>query len=158
MINSITNNPSLLGQLSPPTDLLTLEIKNELQERAQTKVNDAVATLEADKDQQWQLMLGQSYVDTQKSAVNAYTISAHGEALYETDSKVKQPSTLTDVYNEFLNEYLQAKYEKLPEVKPPIYNDEPVTIQPMSYEDNVKIQSYMSIQRPTDNSLLHLSA
>jgi len=158
MINSITNNSYSVGQIPSPADLITPEMENKLQDRAQTTVDEAVATIESDKNKQWQLMLGQSYIDTQKAAINAYVLSTHGEDLYETDNKVKQSATLTELYNESLKEYIQAKYEQLLEVKPPFYNTEPVTVQPMPDEGNAKVQSYMSIQRPTENSLLHLSA
>ncbi len=154
MINSIGNNSYPIQPL--PADSISPEIQNELKDRAQIKVDEAVATLEAKKDQQWQHLLAQSYVDTQKAVINAYTLSAQGEALYDTNSE-KKPSSLTDVYHEALNDYIQDKYEQVGDVKPPI-NDDLVTTLPMPYEDNVKIQSYMSIQRPIESSLLHLSA
>lgn len=62
------------------------------------------------------------------------------------------------VNTQFLNEYIQAKDESLPKVGSPIHIDELVMIKPASYEDNAKIQRYISIQRTTDSSLLHISA
>ncbi|MCJ8320875.1 MAG: hypothetical protein MJK12_14645 [Colwellia sp.] len=157
MINSIGNN-SYFIQPSSPSDFISHETQNKLQDSAQVKVDESAATIKENKNQQWQLMLAQSYVDTQKAAVNAYMLSATGETLYDGQTDDKQASTITGVYDELLNEYLQAKYESLPLAKPELANDELVNIQPMPYQTNEKTQQYMSIQRPTENSLLHLSA
>ena len=156
MINSIGNN-SYPVQPQSTGDFVSTETQNKLQDSVQIKVDEATETLNENKNQQWQLMLAQSYVDTQKSAVNAYMLSATGETLYDTQGNKKQDSTLTDIYDEFLTDYLLAKYEKLPEVKPASYDDELISIQTLTHETNEKSQQYMSIQRPTENSLLHLS-
>lgn len=157
MINSISNN-SYTTQSQSPVNFISPETLNKLQDGTQVKVDEAAATVEANKNKEWQLTLAQSYVNAQKAAVNAYTLSANGETLYDTQNSDKQASTLTEVYDELASNYLKEKYEMLPEVKPPINNDELGYIQPMPHEMNEKTQQYMSIQRPTDNSLLHLSA
>jgi len=156
MINSISNNTYSI-QPQSPADFISFETQNKLQDGTQARVDEATATIEDNKNKQWQLMLAQSYADTQKAVVNAYMLSATSETIYDTQSDKKQPSTLTNVYDELLNEYLQAKYEVLPQVTAKQFDDELVNIQPMPYVENDKAQQYMSIQRPIENSLLHLS-
>ena len=155
MINNISNNAYPVQPI-PPVNWITPEIKNELKDNAQSKIDDALNTIEENKNKDWQLTLGQSYVNTQKAAVNAYMLSANGETLYDTENSNHKTSSLSDIHSQLLNEYLAVKYDKLSNIEPVKTLDEIENVQPLLHVEDSKIQSYLSIQRPTDSSLLHL--
>ena len=154
MISNITNNV-YPAQPVPPINWITPEVKNELKDSAQAKIDDALNTIEENKNKDWQLTLGQSYVNTQKAAVNAYMLSANGETLYDTENSNHKVSSLSDIHSQLMNEYLAVKYDKLSKIEPVKTLDEIDNVKPLLHLEDSKIQSYLSIVRPTDSSLLH---
>ena len=95
-------------------------------------------------------------MNTQKAAVNAYMLSANGETLYDTENSNHEVSSLSDIHSQLMNEYLAVKYDKLSKIEPVKTLDEIDNVKPLLHLEDSKIQSYLSIVRPTDSSLLHL--
>jgi len=141
------------GSLS---DFLSPETENKLKNNYQDKVNETTDVIATKKQNLREFEVAKVAVENKKSVINAYTLSASGEALYQENTT----SSLTETYGELRNEYLQAKYSqvlsnKLPSKPTPI---EPIGTLPIDNIEKNKVSTYQSVQKPMDNSLLHLVA
>ena len=164
MINSINANANAYHRALPehsriepvqlPEELkLSPENRNKLNDYAQDKIDAALLTLKEKQQAEWKLMLGKSYVDSQKAVINAYTLSAHGEALYETDEKTHGDESIFGIYASLEQQLLQEKKIGLITDKKP----DKVEILPLVETNNLLIQEYVATKNQANNSFLHLS-
>jgi hypothetical protein len=152
MINSVSLHPLSINR---PSDVLSVETQNKLSGIAQDKVDQATEAVTTKKNTLWQFALGGVYVNNQKEMINAYTMSSTGEKLYETSNR---PSTLTSAYELMRHEYLIEKYSQLIPNKPSVKPEHPIEILPVEQLEKNNVNIYQSVQKPMDNSVLHLVA
>lgn len=91
---------------------------------------------------EWQLTLDKAYADSQKSAINAYVLSATGETLYDTEGKNSFYDTIEN-YNDMHTNILQKQVS---------HNVEQLT------SNNQAINLYKNIQNPSEEQLFLLTA
>ena len=172
-VDKVTNNV-----VEVPTDtVLTPEQQNSLMDFKQTKINEFSVNVESIKQKEKDVALAGMYVDQQKSVVNAYSISANGESVYDTDKEenVSLTEAYVNVYNSLIQNEIQPLSGDLSDKNNDSLSQLP-SIQPVNTQSAgqggsqtqsgvnggqalpSKMQQYMSTQQPVEHSILHLSA
>lgn len=155
--NYVRNNPNFkVPNTLPEQEFLSPESQNKLNDYAQQKINEKKENVTDVKDAKWQQQLGLSYIENQKNVINAYTMSASGETLYDTNND--KALSLTDSYDLMREEYFSKKYSLIANAEQPIRDNNPVNILPVDVLEQNEISTYQSVKNPVDNSILHLVA
>jgi hypothetical protein len=136
------------------------ELENKANKAVQNTLDDKVNDVASQKDAIWQLQVGQSYVETQKQALNAYVTSATGEPAYESgDDK----QSLTDIYMAHVELEMKLRNPEISKPEQPIAPEDDFSIQPVEQLTRQLAQQqamaqYGEIQNQGRTSLLHMSA
>jgi hypothetical protein len=161
----------------PKDKSLTPELQNSLIDYKQTKVNEFSLNVENTTQKEKDITIAEIYIEKQKAVANAYTISANGEAVYDTDKE--ESLSLSKAYVNFYNNLLQSEAELLTGDYSEKLNgslSQRPSIQALNAQTagqgtsqtqsgvisgltlTNKIQQYLSILQPVDHSILFLRA
>lgn len=110
------------------------------------------ALTQENKETIWEAAVAKKYVEFQKSAINAYVVSATGESVYDNDSP---DLSITQTYMNLKD--FQDEISPLPaeNVKDPAHD---VSTMPVDKKAEANLEQYQRTQYERVNSLLHLSA
>ncbi len=143
----------------------THELEHVVTTAFQDKINETSADIQAQKQSLWQLGVQQQYIDSQKSAINAYVVSATGESTDERNDSSMSNEGLTDKSMSLVELEIKLRVDDInkPDFphKPIVPND--VYIQPVpetisQLANQQVINHYNNVQHQGRSSLLHLSA
>ena len=98
---------------------------------AQDNINETTTEIQSKQQNVWQLAVQQHYLDLQKSAVNAYVVSATGESVNETSDRLANNfinEGLTDRYMSLIERKLDWKSSEIPKHESPVYASIPANV------------------------------
>lgn len=86
--NNASASPVIVPPASPvePSPVETPVEDNSFSDKMLEKIEQAIARSEEAKEKKWQIELNMAYVESKQAVINAYTMSAKGEALYDNEN------------------------------------------------------------------------
>lgn len=91
-VNFSSNNANTSPVIVPPAPLVepspveTPAEDNFFSDKMLEKIEKAITSSEEAKEKKWQIELNMAYVESKQAVINAYTMSAKGEALYDNEN------------------------------------------------------------------------
>lgn len=135
-------------------------------EAVQDNINETTTEIQGKKQNIWQLAIQQKYIDSQKSAVNVYVVSATGNSMNvvtgsQTNNVINEG--LTNRYMSLIERELGRKYSDISKTVSPVYSLIPTDLYIRSAPDTMSemvnqqmINQYNSAQHLGRSSLLDL--
>jgi len=145
----------------------TQELEHKVMTAAQVNINETTADIQRKKQNIWQLAIQKHYLDSQKSALNAYVVSATGESVNETSVNLANNvinAGLTYRFMSLIERKLSRKNSDISKPESPVYTSIPANVYSRRAPDTMSemvnqqmINQYNSVQQQGLSTLLHLS-
>jgi len=149
------------------SNMSTQELEHKVMTAAQVNINETTADIQRKKQNIWQLAIQKHYLDSQKSALNAYVVSATGESVNETSVNLANNvinAGLTYRFMSLIERKLARKNSDISKPESPVYASIPANVYSRRAPDTMSemvnqqmINQYNSVQQQGLSTLLHLS-
>ncbi len=170
MISNVTTStmPTYVGNLNKTSPVITSTESsveaplveaptedNPFSDKMIEKIEQAIAKSEEEKEKKWQMELNMAYIESKQAVINAYTMSAKGEALYDNENGF----SANNLMNIDSNLAVEAPTENLTVPKQGDYiGGDVISIQSEKVMNTTAINSYNNVQREREGQLFSLTA
>jgi len=153
-----SSNATHLSSTESNPELVTEDVRHQLNQVGQNQLEEKVEELQSMREDAWQLALRHNYIESKKSMIDAYMVSATDTA--PDENKQDSPS-LVELYTQLYKREIQLKKEALLRPDLPENNGEvsiqPIEIDLISEPSKRAVQYYGDIAAQNNSSFMHIA-